>query len=105
MSPVIVDTRWLATCGLMCAVEPVDAHQKRGEGLARSSRRGDQCVPARSDLRPAPCLRLGRAIRKSTGEPGSHGRMERLKHQVTLTQATDSRAQAAELCFSGRART
>jgi hypothetical protein len=81
----------------MCAVEPVDAHQKRGEGLARPSWRGDQCVPARGDLRPATCLRLGRAIRKPTGEPGSHGWVERLKHQVTLTQPTDSPVPARAL--------
>jgi hypothetical protein len=42
-------------------------------------------VPASRDLGPASELRLRRPIRKSPGEPGPHGRMERLKHLATVT--------------------
>ena len=70
-------------------VEPVDADQERRQRLAGAGRRRDQRVAARGDLPPARGLRLGRPGREPALEPGTHGRMKRLEHALTLPPGAD----------------
>ena len=79
----------VAAGAIVGAVEPVDADQERREGLAGPGRRRDQRVAARGDLPPACGLRLGRSGREPAPEPGTHGRMKRLEHSLTLPPGTD----------------
>ena len=57
-------------------VEPVDADEEPGEGLARSGGGRDQRVDARGDVDPALGLRAGRAVREPAPEPLRDRRME-----------------------------
>ena len=58
------------------AKEPVDTDEKRGERLARAGGRGDQCIGAARDGRPAGGLRLGGSGGEAPLEPGADGRMK-----------------------------
>jgi len=78
--------------GLVGPVDPVDAHQERRQRLPGAGRRRDQRMAAGRDLPPALGLRSRRPVREPPFEPGPDRRMERLKHLVTVTQATDRRA-------------
>ena len=82
----------------------IEAHQERGERLARAGRRGDQHIFARRDSRPAIELRFGRRT-KALPEPTADQRMERFEavtHRGEHTTAnrrsltTSSRWPAAE---------
>ena len=54
---------------LVRQVQAVDAHQERGERLARTGGCCDQRVVARSDAGPAVALRIGRSVGESPPEP------------------------------------
>ena len=60
----------------MVQVEPVDAHQEPGEGLAGAGGSCDQRGPAGCHLRPTLPLRCGGAVREGGLEPTRDGGME-----------------------------
>ena len=80
---------------LMSPIQPVDADQERGEGLAGAGGSRDQCVPARGDLTPASSLWQGRPVREPSLEPDTNGGMEAIDHPGTLPSARDSELGAA----------
>ncbi len=96
------------------ADQPVDRCQKRGQRLAGSGRRSDQCMPAGSDRRP--CLDLRRSGRcKAAGEPRldrgvkqgrwAHG-LKSVQTQIkdqTAAKSTRSRRAVGSIALSLRA--
>jgi hypothetical protein len=68
--------------GVRLARETVKRPQKRRQRLARSSRRGDQCVLARRDRRPGLLLNRRRPVERRR-EPVAHAGRELLEDHVS----------------------